>query len=71
MNGAKDVMEVHMRKRKDLLYKISDKDKKAYETYLALTSYSNIGKYDKIIKEARQDYAKRDLTFPVSLVVKG
>ena len=59
-----------MSKGKDLLYKISKKDKEAYKAYVDLTSYSNIGKYDKIIKEARQDYAKRDASFPVSLVIR-
>lgn len=59
-----------MTKTKNLLYTISDKDKKAYEAYVALTAYDNIGKYDKIIKKARQDYMKRDASFPISLVIK-
>lgn len=54
----------------ELLYAITDKDKKAYETYVALTLYENVYKDNKVIENARKDYAKRDSSFPVDLVMR-
>lgn len=56
--------------KKDLLYAISDEDEEAYETYVALTTYENVYKNNKVIENVRKDYANRDSSFPVDLVMR-
>lgn len=50
---------------------VSDDDKEAYETYIALTSYGNIYKGDTTVEDARKDYLSRNESFPVDLVMGG
>lgn len=48
---------------------IGEEENKAYEDYVKLTEYNNLIYTDYVLL-ANIDYASRDMTFPVGLVIK-
>jgi len=63
-------MEVFMENDLDLSSLVGEKELKAYESYLELTSFSNYLTNNNSAYVATIDYSNRDMSYPIDITIK-